>query len=197
MSVVEEELGMSIPSLLKNPTVTNIRKVKQIVGDFRPSAFGKETRGLTENIEAKYVNQLYADLKSILESSIKRKHGEKIAKSVMDAETAFSRTKKATQYIKKTITDPVLKEPTKAGEMAKKIILEGDVSGRTALNRVKEASNVSRREINKSVNALSAYNYARGASELARKAAQAAFFGGAMGGLGGYVGGKVYNRQGD
>jgi hypothetical protein len=178
------------------PTVENVRKIKQVLGKYKPSAFGKEQRGLAENIEGEKLNQLYSEIKNVIDTVVETKVGKKTAQMLSKSDEAFSKVSSASDYIQKTVTDPTLKAATKAGAMATKLAIEGDVSGRTALNILKQSG--ARREINKAIKSLEAFNKWQMIGQFGQHAANAALFGGAVGSLGGLVAGKLYNRdQGD
>jgi hypothetical protein len=177
------------------PTIASLRKLKQLVGKYKPGIFGKEERGLAENIEGEKLNKLYSRIKDIIHKTISSKTSEKNAEALSKADEAFTKITDASNYIKKTITEPTLKETTKGGAMAKKLIQAEDRSGRRALTILKKSG--ARKEINKAVKALDAFNKWQTAFNIARHTANAAFYGGAIGGIGGYVASRIYNRNGE
>jgi hypothetical protein len=186
----ENTIGKSI---FANPTVGNLRKVKQIVGKYKPSIFGREERGMSENIEGEKLNQLYGNIKMFIDTVVTSKKGGSVAQRLSKADDAFTEVANASDYIQKTITDPTLHLATKGGAMAKKLALEGDVSGRKALNILKSSG--ARKAINKALSDLESFNKWQFVGKLAEHAAGAATFGGAIGGAGGYIGSKMYNRN--
>jgi hypothetical protein len=77
--------------------------------------------------------------------------------------------------------------PTKGAKMAKELVGEGDVSGRTALNIIRGAGSQALREANKAIRQLKLYNRGQMYSSMAQSAAKAAVFGGAAGAIGGKI----------
>jgi hypothetical protein len=186
---VEKLIGKDI---FTNPTVANARKLKQLVGKYKPGVFGKEERGLAENIEGEQLNKLYSQIKSVIDGAVEQGAGKKVAQGLSKMDTAFSDVSHASDYVQKTIIDPTLVMATKGGSMAKKIALEGDTTGRRALNILKSSG--ARKEINKAVDALTAFNQWQSVAQFGQHAANAALFGGAVGSMGGLVASRLYNR---
>lgn len=173
-----------------NPTVGVVRQIKQIIGKYKPSIFGKGERGVAENIEAAKIEKLYATTKQIINSAVESRMGKKAAELLSKTDDAFYNVSNASDYIQKAITDSTLKMATKGGNMAKKLAIDGDVSGRTALNILKKSG--ARKEITKAVDSLSAFNRWQAANKFAQHVFNAAIFGGAAGSVGGLIAQKMY-----
>lgn len=191
---VEEQFG-KVQDISEKMTVGKLRQIKQFVGKYRPSAFGKSERGIAENIEAEDLNKVYGGFKELIKNTVKTATDEKTANELMKLEGSYSQVTRASDYVKKTVVDSTLLKPTKAGKMAGKIIEEGDVTGRTALNILRDSGKYSKKEIDRAISSLEAFNRWRSLSELGKHAANAALYGGAIGGLGGYAASKVYSRS--
>lgn len=189
---MEEELGQRIDQLA--PTVENLRKVKQALGGIRNKAFGKGERGLTETLDEEKVSRAYGGLKNLLESTVKNHAGEKVAKSLMDAEEGYSKVKGAGSLVRKAITNPDLRQPTRAGRIAKGIEEEGDVSVRAALNILKNSGKESKRSIIKAVDTLKHFNRMQDVFGALKHGINAATYGGAVGAVGGMTAGKLMRR---
>jgi len=196
LSKLEETFG-NLEDFAQNATVGKVRELKHFVGKYRPSAFGKTERGLAENIDAEDMNNAYRSLKSLLSETVEKATDSKTAANLMKLEKSYSDVRRASDYVKKTVVDSTLRKPTKAGNMAGKLVVEGDVSGRDALNTLRKSGKVSKKQIDKAISSLEAFNRWRAMAEFGKHAANAALYGGAIGGLGGYVGGKLYRDQQD
>lgn len=194
-NLIKKEFGIDKIDDITELNMGQLRQFKQLVGKYRTSAFGRDARGVADNIDSEKINSAYGMLKKIIYSTTEQAHGKKIADSITKADKAFSEVSKASDYIKKTIVDPTLLKPTKVGAMAKKFIAESDMSGRDALNTVRNSSRTARREIDRAVSELEKFNRWMGLSAIGQHAAGAAFYGGAIGGIGGYAASKVYNRN--
>lgn len=193
---IEENIGY-IKDIIKNPTLSNLRQVKHFLGELRPTAFGKEARGVAETLEGKYINEVYGGIKKLMENTLRDNFGDKTAQALMSAEKAYSSVSKASSYVKKTIVDSTLGLPTKAGEAARKLVTEGDVSFRTALNTLRKSGKTAKKDIDKAVSSLEKFNRWMSLKKSAAMAAKAATYGGAVGALGGAIAGKVMGRNND
>lgn len=169
---------------LMNPTVATLRKLKQLVGKHNPGSFGREERGLLENITSDNINDAYRGLKVLLQDSVSSL-GKDVAKSLMAAEEGFSRVARASQFVHKGVMDPVLRQATRAGEFAKRMTNPLIQSERVALSTLRKASKESKRGVEEAVEALKKFNRYRAGVDLGKKAAGAAIFGGAVGAIGG------------
>ena len=181
---LEEEIG-DLGGFMQQMTVGKLRQIKQLVGQFRPQAFGKEDRGLSELLDDKAINKGYAKLKGVLESSVKQFSGDKIAKHLLDLEESFGDVMGASGFIKKTVMSPELGMATRAGKAASGLAKEGDVTTRTAMNILRGSGPEARKAINKAVDALNRFNRNQAILRGLGHVGSAITFGGALGALGG------------
>ena len=95
---VEEELGS-----LKNidPTIGNLRRIRQIVGKFKPSAVGREERGLAENIEADKLNTIYGSMKSTITNYVSKAIGAGKASNLLALEDSAANVYRASDLVNK------------------------------------------------------------------------------------------------
>lgn len=180
---MEEQFG-NLDQLAQNMTIGKLRDFKQLLGKYNPSAFGKEARGLSENIQADDINKAYGATKKLLTETISKSWGEKSANQLMKLEEAFTEVSRASDSVKRTIVDPILQKATKGGRMAGKLVEEGDVTGRTALNTIKKSGPQARSEINRAVNALEHFNRVQSMTRIGKHILSAATYGGAIGAAG-------------
>jgi hypothetical protein len=192
-----EEVFGRLDEFGSNLTIGRLRELKQTIGKYKPSTFGKGERGLAENLEAEDINKVYGAIKKLLNETVEQAVGKKTAQALLKADEAFTEVSNSSDYIRKLVVESTLKKPTKAGAIAKRLQVQGDVSGREALNVLKGSGKKARKEINKAVSALEAFNKWQMVAQFGQHAANAALFGGAIGGVGGFVGSKIYNRQSD
>lgn len=192
---IEEVFGGQID--LTKVTVGQLRKMKQLIGKYRPSAFGKDARGVSENIEADEINTVYSAMKNLMEGSVVKAAGKDVAKKLMGLEKKFSEVTRASDYVKRTVVDPILMKATEAGKMAGKIQVEGKVGGRVALNTLRNAGKEAKKSINKAMTEMEAFNRWRAASEVGRKLVNAMVYGGIGGSLGGLALGNIVKRDSD
>jgi hypothetical protein len=195
LTKMEETFGGQID--LTKVTVGSLRKMKQLLGKYKPSSFGKEARGVAENIEADEINQVYGTIKKLLSDSVETHAGKDAAKKLMGLEKRFSEVTRASDYVKRTVVDPILMKATEAGKMAGKIQVEGKVGGRTALNTLRTAGKEAKKSINKAMSEMEAFNRWRAISEGGRKVVNAMAYGGVAGSLGGLALGKVVRPNSD
>jgi hypothetical protein len=197
-TVLTENFG-NLGDFAKKMTIGQLRQFKQVLGKYSPSSFGREERGLLENIAGDKVNKAYASAKQLLEDALRTNKSTKgeFADKLLGLEDRFSQVAKASSLVKKTITEPTLQMVTEAGKMAGKIQAEGKVGGRVALNILRGAGKEARKSINKAVSELDAFNKWRAVSEVGRKAVNALAYGGIAGSLGGLALGKVVRPNSD
>lgn len=193
---LEDEFG-KLDQIAQNMTVGQLRKMKQFIGKLRPSSFGKSERGVAENLDAEDLNKAYSGFKAILKDSIKKSRGEEEASKLMNLEKSYSEVSRASDYVKKTVVDPTLRKPTKGGSMAKKVTMEGDLSGRDAINTIRKSGKEARKSIDRALNSLEAFNKWQAATQFGQHAFNAMLYGGAMGGFGGYAMSKAIRRDSD
>lgn len=186
---IEELLGPA-EDIANNATIKSLRELKRTIGKYKPSSFGRDERGLADNLDAEDISKVYGTIKNIMRRTIKDSHGEKTMQKLMGLEDAFSEISRAGQSIKKTIVDATTQKATKAGAMASKLKVEGDLTSREALNVIRSAGPQARKEINNAVRALNRFNKLQTVSGLIRHGANALVYGGAIGA----AGGSVFNR---
>jgi hypothetical protein len=168
-------------------SIKQVRQIKQIVGKYKPKMWGQEARGVAENIEAEEMNKAYSGLKQVMTNVIKKSTDKKTAENLLRMENDYSEVSNAADYIRKTIVDATLKKPTKAGFMARKMIMPQDVSGREALNVLRGSGKLARKSINKSLSNMETFNRWLMLHRLGEHALNAAMFGGIAGGIGGLL----------
>lgn len=192
---VEKEIGESILDIASAPTIENIRKVKKAIGELNPTAFGKVAKGLHETVEAKNINKTYGNIKNLIRDTLTEKGLSKESEYLDKADEAFRETINASRYIKKVVTDKTTLKATKGGAAAKGLINQGDTTFRVALEDVKKAGGLAKKNINKAVDALEKYNRHLATQSILRTTAKAAIFGGAVGAIGGRAAGTVIKRD--
>lgn len=183
---LEDGLG-KLSTYLDDFTIEKARHLKRLLGKIRPSAYGKEQKGAQELIDDELINKAYASIKKSMKQGLKDAGKHKEAKLLQDADEAFSRADKATRYLKKTIVDPILGEETRVGRMASKIKSDSDVSGRRALNILKDVSFKTNKDITKAVDLLNKFNRRLFLIKSAKQIGRGAVYGAAAGALGGKI----------
>lgn len=195
IDAIEESVG-NLSDIGNQMTVGHLRRIKQVVGKYKPTIFGKGERGVAENLEADKINNVYSFFKKELKDSVGKNTDSKTANNLMKMEEKYTDIQRSTDAVKKYTVDPTLRKPTKAGRVAKKVEEEGDVTGRVALNTIREnGGKEAKKLINKAVSDLEAFNRWRRNAEIASHVVKAGLYGGAIGGLGGYLAGKIYSRD--
>ncbi len=192
MKRLEKDLGKIDPS---NISVPMARKIKQFVGKYRPSAFGKSELGLAETMDIEDINKAYSGFKKAIYDSVNSSKGKKAADAINELDEAYHGLKDSVSYVRKVISDKTLKKPTKGGRLAEKVIAEGDYSARDAMNTIRSASKDARKYVNKAMRSINKYNKHIRNIQMAQHAINAATFGGAIGGIGGAVASKIYRRE--
>jgi len=178
-----------IGDFVSDLTVGKMREFKRFLGDF--SAFGKKVSGLKESIQDKLVTTAYSTSKKVLEDALTTSYGSKTAKMLMRVENTHHETIKASNYLRQAIENRTLKQPTKLANLADKMYKAGDVSARSAINTIREASNIARKAANESLRVMNAYNRYRRLVEVGSHVGKAAFYGGVAGAAGGQALKKV------
>jgi len=195
LSKLEETFG-HMDELASNLTIGKLRAVKQFIGKLKPTLWGKGERGLAENIEAEDINKAYAGIKSLLRSNLVKQAGEKVAKALMKTEDTFSKISRSSDYVRQVVMEKTLQMATKSGALAKKIAVEGDTSGRTALNILRSmGGKTAEKDINKAVAALEAFNRTMAITDMVRRVSGAVILGGAAGAVGGRMMRKTIGEE--
>lgn len=182
---VEKELGRNIDDIAQNVTIEDVRKIKALVGELKPTSFGKSDAGLIQTIESKNISKTYANLKQLIHDKLKALGKAKESDALMSADEAFAETINASKYIKKAIVDKTLRKATKAGKVAKGLIASDDTSTRIALDTLRLAGGHAKKNVNKAIESLEAYNRHLAITGMAQSATKAAIYGGAAGAIGG------------
>lgn len=178
------------------PTVENLRKIKTLLGKYRPGDFGKDARGLAENIEVAKIDEAYSGIKSVLSNTIAKKIGAKNTSALLELDNTASSVYRATNELKNAVTNPRLLLPTRGGKVAKGLTDSGDISTREAMNIIRSGGGKQARKImNKAINALDRFNSREIAWKVAGRIVGSATYGGAIGAAGGTVFNKVSGRQ--
>lgn len=166
-------------------TIGRLREFKRWVGKLRQTSFGKEAKGVAETLDDAAINSSYAGLKSNIKNSVEKtiggNEGSKISKIINDAEEGFTSLKRASDFLKRTIVDPTLKLPTKAGILAGKLKRGGDVTARTAANVVKSASKEANKSMTLAVDALNIFSRNKALAQIFKQIGKGLIIGGAAG----------------
>lgn len=194
VSVIEQEVG-DLPTLLQNLNHENLRKIIRTIGKYSPGVFGREERGLLENINADKIVKSYGKLKRVLKSSVSKQFGNDAAEALMSAEEKFGRVKNAGNRIKTKVIDPYLKLPTKAGELADELKKDTDFALRSAFTTIRKAGPEAKRDIEGALENISKFRRYMTAKKIGISAAKAAFFGGAIGAAGGAAARKIGGQE--
>lgn len=161
----------------QNMTIGTLRKIKQTIGKYNPGVFGREARGLSENITADEINKVYRAIKKLIGETIENTSGKETAKKLMSLEDSYTAVERAADFVKRSVMDSTLRLPTKGGKVAKQLNLEGDVSGRSALNTLRSAGVNAKKEIDRAVSELDKFNKWRAVSSVSKRVLEAGAIG--------------------
>lgn len=184
---LEKEVGQNIDSFIENFTIEKARKLKGAIAQLKPTAFGKAEKGAIELATDKQVNRVYGSIKKAMQETLETQGLKKEASKLLKADEAFEDTINASNFIKRTITDPVLRKPTRAGRVAGGLEREADVTARSALNKLRESSFFVRQSINKSVDGLKQFNQLQKRNRLIGQVGTSALRGLVVGGTVGRI----------
>lgn len=190
---LENEMGSSVDDILSDFDISKARQLKRVLGELKPTSFGKAEKGAIETIQDMQINKAYSVIKRTMQEALESSGLTKEADSLLKADSAFSDTLRSSKFIRKTITDATLRKPTKTGSIALRMAKEGDLSARYALNTLKSASSKANKSITKAIEELDRFNQLRVASWAAKRIGTGAVYGG----IGGVAGGKVINMMND
>lgn len=179
---IEEELGQGIDELLSNFNIEKARKLKGLLGKLKPNVFGKKTRGLQDTIEDAKINRTYASIKKSMQEALDSRGLKSEASKLLQADEAFEETINASRFVKKTITDPTLRQPTRIGRAASGLEKEADLTFRSAINTLRKSGFRIRQRINKSVENLESFNRSQKIKKLTGQLGRSILFGGVAGG---------------
>jgi len=160
---LERKIGENFDEFFDNFTIEKARKLKGWLGELKPTSFGKTDVGRIDQVIDIQVNKAYSTIKKSMQKSIPN---QKQAKALLEADDAFTETMNASRLIKKTITDPTLREPTRAGRAASGLAKESDVTFRSAINILRKGNRDVRKSIDKTVSSLEAFNRAQKLKKL-------------------------------
>lgn len=180
---IAERMGSSIEDILMKPTISNMRKVKGIIGDYRPGAFGKKVKGLSDNIVDRKINSSYSKVKKLMQETLEGKKLGKEASRVLEADDAFTEVSRASSFVKRNITESSLLKPTKASRAAKALRSPDNLSMRDALTTLKFAGKSARKNVIKAIDALDRYNRGLFLGGVGKKGLKAAVYTGVVSSL--------------
>ena len=191
INFIEGQVG-KLGAFLDDFDIAKARKLKRAVAEFKPQAFGKETKGAIEIAQDKNINKSYSTIKKAMEEALETAGKSKQAKVLSQADEAYTEATRAARFVKKTITDPTLLKPTKTGSMALKLAKEGDLTGRVALNTLKKSGFKANLKITEAVRLLKKYNAQRVFASGVGRIGRSATIGATAGLLGGRVAGVFH-----
>src|SRR3990167_2871987 len=184
---IEEQVGMNFDEMLSDFDIARARQLKGVLGKLKPSAWGKGDKGAVELVTDEQMNKAYGSVKQAMQEGLINSGFKKNAESLLNADDAFSETMNASRFIKKTITEPVLRKPTRAGRAASRLQGEEDIAMRESLNVIKSAGGHARKNITKAVSQMEHFNRVRGASRAAGILGRSVVYGGVSGGITGKI----------
>jgi len=155
---LEKEIGQNIDEFMENFTIEKARQLKGALAKLKPASFGKEARGAIDTVIDKQVSRTYSSIKKSMQETLDTQGLKKAANKLLKADEDFEDTINASRFIKRTITDPLLKKPTRVGRVAGGIEREGDVTTRSALNKLRESNIFVKQRINNIVDGLEEFN---------------------------------------
>ena len=190
---IERNLGEDLGKYLTEDfNIEKARKLKQLIGDLRQGAYGKETVGANVLISDKNVNKAYATIKKSMQETLENNGLKKEASELLKVDEAFTEAANSAKFVKKAVVDKTLKKPTKIGSATKKLKAEGDLSMREALSVLKSAGGKARVDIDKAVTSLNRYSNILLAGKFGQSVGRAAI----IGGVGGQVASKTFGKFG-
>lgn len=194
--VVKEELGQDLAKLV--PNIENMRALKQIVGKYRPGTFGRELRGLSENIKGDQINNLYGSMKSVITNTLAKATSIKRAEQLLVLEDRASDVYAASDKLKSIVTDPKLLSPTRFGNLAEGYSSAKDTAVRDAMNIIRSNGKGAKKLIDATASAIEKFNRHQKLIGVAKHVAGAATYGGAVGAAGGLAvrkGSKFFGNE--
>lgn len=192
---IMDRVDQEVPELAQGGqfTIASLRKIKQLVGKYAPGKFKKSDP--LENLNVADYKESYAKLADLLHTTVRKVANSKEADKLIQAEKNFSQIAKSAGYLRNKIVDSATGFTTKTGELAKQTKNPFISTARKSLDTLKNAGGNNRALISDSVSALESFNRWQAAQGLAQHAVNAATFGGAIGGLGGYMAAKLYGKR--
>ncbi len=184
---LERKIGANFDEFFDKFTIEKARKLKGWIGELRPTAFGKAERGAVDLVTDKQINSVYGNIKRAMQSSLNEQRLGKEATKLLISDDIFSTTKNASRFLKRTVTDPTLREPTRIGRAASGLERKADLSFRQAVNTLKEASFSVNRNINKAVESLESFNRLEKIQKFGSRVGQSLVVGTVVGGVAGRI----------
>lgn len=222
---IEEQIGKNLDDVAGNIDINMLRKIKGIVGKYRPGVYGKGERNLAQTIEGEKIVKLYSNLKNLMQETLNQNGKSAIGSEILAADDAFSLVKRASTKIKKTIVDPDLLKPTKGGSaanqvkganptfryaanviedagkeakaIAKKVVKKDStiVNKKDILREIKRSGREAQQQVTKAMNHLKRYNALQTAGNIAGGAVKSAFYAGIIGSIGAQAARKVLGNR--
>jgi hypothetical protein len=176
-------------------TIDSLRRVKQVLGKYAPSKFNKGTP--EETIATVDYNEAYGKLANAFHKAVRgATKTSKEADDLIKAENIFTKITRAESYLRNKLIDRNTQFATRGGELSKSLKNPYVSTPRKALDILKTAGGDNRALIGGAEASMNSFNRWLMMKGLTQHAGSAALFGGAIGGIGGYVGGKLYKRDG-
>lgn len=193
---IVDRIDEEVPQLAKTGqfTVASLRKVKQLVGKYSPGKFNKGAP--EENLSVEDYKEAYGKLADLLHETVSSVSSKKETARLIAAENTFSKIIKSSGYLKNKIVDRYTGLASRTGELAQKVKNPLVSTPRIALDTLKTAGGDNRALIGGAEASMNSFNRWLMLKGLTQHAGNAALFGGAIGGIGGYVGGKLYKKNG-
>jgi len=177
----------------KDLTIGKVREFKRYLGKLKPNAYGGDARGLKDTLDIKDINKVYGKVSGTAEKVMRDKSSgldKSTVDHLLDLDESYHDVINAGRYIKHTITDATLGKPTKVGNLAEAIKLEGDSTARAALSKIKSSSRTAMNNVNKAMNRMESFNRWQRDKQIVSRAIKAVTYGG----IAGAVGGKILNK---
>ena len=184
LKFIERELGQTVDTLLDSFTIAKARKLKGLIGEFRPTGFGKEARGVTETVDDKLVSRVFSTIKNNMQKSLENTGFSREAKKLLEADEAFVNTLNASRAMRKAVIDPTTRKPTRAAKVARGLKTEAEATTRLALDQLRRAGGSARKNINKAIRELEKFNRDQAIKKTVEGVTRGALFGGAAGAAG-------------
>lgn len=185
----------SIGDELIQPTLATARKVKQLIGKFKPGAYGKDAKGVDILVSDEAINSGYGQVADLIQDSVKSNYGEKAAKILRVADEKFHRLTKNVQYLKKNIVDSTLLTPTKTGLFGQKLRVVLDTAPRDAMTVLRKSCKESKALIEDAYSAIKSFNRLQAFKSAINIATNATVYGGALGAAGGATASKFLDKK--
>jgi len=177
----------------KNLNIGKVREFKRYLGKLKPNAYGGDARGLKDSLDVLDINKVYGKVSGTAEKVMRDKSSgldKSTVDHLLDLDESYHDVINAGRYIKHTITDATLGKPTKVGNLAEEIKLEGNSTARVALSKIKSSSRTAMNNVNKAMDRMESFNRWQRDKMIVSRAIKAVTYGG----IAGAVGGKLVNK---